>query len=116
VDILLCHSYFLTLDPLEQKVMKPYPPLGLMYISSFLKSRGLVVGFCDTTFSDYGAVAQRIENEQPFAVGIYTNLMTRKHVLAIMETAKAAELPLSGFQPKISELLRTSWTAIISFR
>ena len=90
MDILLCHSYFLTLDPLEQKVMKPYPPLGLMYISSFLKSRGLVVGFCDTTFSDYGAVAQRIENEQPFAVGIYTNLMTRKHVLAIMEMAKAA--------------------------
>lgn len=70
--------------------MKPYPPLGLMYISSYLKSQGLDVGLCDTTFADYESVAHRIYTDQPFAVGIYTNLMTRKHVLAILKMAKEA--------------------------
>lgn len=88
MDLLLCHSYFLQQDPLEQAVMKPYPPLGLLYLSSYLKSKNLHVGLCDTTFSDYDEVAQRLAKEQPFAIGIYTNLMTRKHVLAIMGMAK----------------------------
>lgn len=76
------------MDPVEQAVMKPYPPLGLLYISSYLKAQDFNVGVCDTTFSDYDAVAQRLEAERPFAVGIYTNLMTRAHVLAIMTMAK----------------------------
>lgn len=90
MDILLCHSYFLCHDPAEQKVMKPYPPLGLLYISSYLKARGLDVGLCDTTFSDYDAVRAEITAKRPFAVGIYTNLMTRRHVLAIMDMARDA--------------------------
>lgn len=44
MDILLTHGYFLYEDPLEKKVMKPYPPLGILYISSYLKSKGFGVG------------------------------------------------------------------------
>jgi anaerobic magnesium-protoporphyrin IX monomethyl ester cyclase len=88
LDILLCHSYFLNLDPVEQAVMKPYPPLGLLYISSYLKAQKFNVGVCDTTFIDYDTVAQRLAKERPRAVGIYTNLMTRAHSLAIMKMAK----------------------------
>ena len=88
MDILLCHSYFLDQDPVEKRVMKPYPPLGLLYLSSYLKAEGMAVGLHDTTFSTYQAVADDIQKNSPFAVGIYTNLMTRRHVLAIMEIAK----------------------------
>lgn len=98
MDILLCHSYFLRHDAVEQKVMKPYPPLGLLYISSYLKAQGLHVGLCDTTFSDYDAVRAEIAGNRPFAVGIYTNLMTRRHVLAIMDMARdvGARIVLGG--------------------
>ena len=40
MDVLLTHGYFLYEDPHELAVMKPYPPLGLLYISSHLKARG----------------------------------------------------------------------------
>ncbi len=34
MDILLTHGYFLALDERERKVMRPYPPLGLLYLSA----------------------------------------------------------------------------------
>ena len=37
-DILLTHGYFLAEDEKERQIMKPYPPLGLLYLSAFLKS------------------------------------------------------------------------------
>ena len=48
LDILLTHGYFLYDDPHELAVMKPYPPLGLLYICSHLKARGLAVDVFDT--------------------------------------------------------------------
>jgi hypothetical protein len=35
-DILLTHGYFLAEDEKEQQIMKPYPPLGLLYLSAYL--------------------------------------------------------------------------------
>jgi len=34
MDLLLAHGYFLAEDPHERGVMKPYPTLGLLYISA----------------------------------------------------------------------------------
>ena len=39
--IVLTHSYFLADDPKEQAIMKPYPPLGILYISAFLEKNGV---------------------------------------------------------------------------
>ena len=39
---LLIHPYFLCEDPVELRVMKPYPPLGLMYLSACIQSRRTV--------------------------------------------------------------------------
>ena len=39
-DILLTHGYFLAEDEKERQIMKPYPPLGLLYLSAFLKRVG----------------------------------------------------------------------------
>ena len=39
-DILLAHGYFLGEDEKEQQIMKPYAPLGLLYLSAWLKRAG----------------------------------------------------------------------------
>ncbi|MFN8472661.1 MAG: radical SAM protein [Anaerolineae bacterium] len=90
MDILLAHGYYLAEDPHELKVMKPYPTLGLLYISSYLKARGFAVGVFDATFSrpqDFVAMLQR---ERPAVVGLYCNLMTKRWILPMIRQAKAA--------------------------
>ncbi len=49
-DLLLTHGYFLEEDEKEREIMKPYPTLGLLYISSFLRQKGFDVEIFDTTF------------------------------------------------------------------
>ena len=39
-DILLTHGYFLWEDEKEQQIMKPYPTLGLLYTSAYLRRAG----------------------------------------------------------------------------
>ena len=50
IRLLLTHGYFLAEDPKEQQTMKPYPPLGLLYLSSHLRSRGFETEIYDSTF------------------------------------------------------------------
>ena len=50
MDLLLAHAYFLAADAEEQRIMRPHPPLGLLYLSSHLKARGIDVGVFDGTF------------------------------------------------------------------
>jgi len=42
-DLLLTHGYFLFDDPKELQVMKPYPPLGILYLCSHLRRKGFDV-------------------------------------------------------------------------
>lgn len=81
MDMLLAHGYFLKEDPHEAKVMKPYPPLGLLYVSSHLKARGFDVELFDATFQDLDTFRRRIERDPPPVVGIYANLITRPNVV-----------------------------------
>ena len=53
MDILLTHGYFLYEDPKELQIMKPYPPLGILYICSHLRSKGLNAEVFDSTFSSW---------------------------------------------------------------
>lgn len=86
-DILLTHGYFLWEDPKEQQIMKPYPTLGLLYLSSYLRREGFAVEIFDTTFSSRDALTARLD-AGPAVLGIYTNLMTRGAVVWIMGEAK----------------------------
>jgi len=92
-DLLLTHAYFLAEDEKEQQVMKPYPPLGLLYISSWLRHKGFDVEIFDSTFASRQELEARLARRSAGAsgdvVGIYTNLMTRANVLAIARQAKA---------------------------
>ncbi len=91
VDILLTHGYFLAEDEKEQAIMKPYPPLGLLYLSAFLKTRGITVEVFDTTFSEREQLLDRLDETQGGILGIYSNLMTRSSVLKIVRAAKARD-------------------------
>ncbi len=87
-DILLTHGYFLSEDEKERQIMKPYPPLGLLYLSAYLKSRGRSVEVYDSTFGGRDELVQKIRRSPGGVVGIYTNLMTRGSVLQIISAAK----------------------------
>ena len=95
MDILLTHGYFLYQDPHEMQVMKPYPPLGILYISSYLKSKGFDVSVFDTTFSALDKFKQAIHEQKPSIVGIYTNMMTKRNVLKMIDFLKNQEIYLS---------------------
>ena len=89
VDVLLTHGYFLWEDANEAEIMKPYPPLGLLYLSSYLKQAGFDPEVFDTTFSDRPSLLARLDAAPAGVVGIYTNLMTRANVVWIMAEARA---------------------------
>ncbi len=87
-DVLLTHGYFLAEDEKERQIMKPYPPLGLLYLSAYLKRAGFAVEVFDSTFGELAALAERFAAAPGGVVGIYTNLMTRRNVLRIVQAAK----------------------------
>lgn len=84
MSILLSHGYFLADDPKEQGIMRPYPPLGLLYLSAWLEQNGVENTVFDTTFSNRVAFEAFMSNMQPTILALYTNLMTKKSVLQIM--------------------------------
>lgn len=101
MDILLAHGYYLYEDPHELKVMKPYPPLGILYLSAYLKSRGFDVGLFDSTFESRQAFFDLVERERPPVVGIYCNLMTKSNVLTMIQACRriGATVVLGGPEP-----------------
>jgi anaerobic magnesium-protoporphyrin IX monomethyl ester cyclase len=90
MDILLTHGYFLYEDPKELQIMKPYPPLGILYICAHLRSRGLDVEVFDSTFSSRQQLFELLRQGPPSVIGIYANLMTRPNVVEILRVAKGA--------------------------
>src|SRR5258708_19450979 len=86
-ELLLTHGYFLYEDPKELQIMKPYAPLGILYLCSHLRKQGFDVEVFDTTFSNREALFQHLRTETPSVVGIYANLMTRGNVLEILKVA-----------------------------
>jgi anaerobic magnesium-protoporphyrin IX monomethyl ester cyclase len=89
-DLLLTHGYFLYEDPKELQILKPYVPLGLLYICAHLRSKGFSVDVFDTTFSTMEELKKHLQTEKPSVLGIYANLMTRKKVVEILQTARVA--------------------------
>jgi radical SAM superfamily enzyme YgiQ (UPF0313 family) len=89
IDILLGHAYFLKYDIIERRVMKPYPPLGILYLSAYLKRAGFNVEVFDSTFRDFEDFEQAVKRFKPRIVGFYANIITRENVFRLARTAKA---------------------------
>jgi radical SAM superfamily enzyme YgiQ (UPF0313 family) len=90
VKLLLTHAYFLGEDPKEQQIMKPYAPLGLLYISSYLRKQGFDVDIYDSTFGSKSELFAILRDGPPATIGVYANLMTRTNALEIIACARQA--------------------------
>jgi anaerobic magnesium-protoporphyrin IX monomethyl ester cyclase len=89
-DILLTHGYFLYEDPKELQIMKPYAPLGILYLCSHLQAKGFDVEVFDTTFSSREALIARLHTGTPSVLGLYANLMTRSNIVELLAIAREA--------------------------
>ena len=98
MSLVLTHGYFLADDPIEQGIMRPYPPLGLLSISAWLDREGLDHHVIDATFLDAAGFAERVRALRPRMVAFYVTLMTRRSVLRLIaslgEGAAAGEGPI----------------------
>lgn len=89
MSLLLTHGYYISDDPKEQKIMKPYPPLGLLYISAYLLERKVANEVYDSTFSSQEEQLVYIADMQPEVIAIYTNLMTKIEVIRLIKILKS---------------------------
>ncbi|MFT4524332.1 MAG: anaerobic magnesium-protoporphyrin IX monomethyl ester cyclase [Bacteroidia bacterium] len=71
--------------------MKPYPPLGILYISAFLKKNGVDCQVFDSTFSSREELEQKIMDERPKIIAIYSNLVTKVNVVKLMKFIRSKE-------------------------
>lgn len=88
MDLLLTHGYFLQDDAKEREIMKPYPPLGLLYLSAYLKQKNFAVEIFDSTFAAKDDFTQLLRAKNARLVGLYANLMTKFNVLEMIRQAK----------------------------
>jgi anaerobic magnesium-protoporphyrin IX monomethyl ester cyclase len=101
MDLLLTHGFFLAEDSKEHRVMKPYVPLGILYLSSHLRKQGFAVEIYDTTFGSRDELFGILRDGPPSMLGIYANLTTRQTVLDIIAVARSAgwTVVLGGPEP-----------------
>jgi anaerobic magnesium-protoporphyrin IX monomethyl ester cyclase len=92
LKVLLTHGYFLEEDPKEQEIMKPYVPLGILYVSAYLEEHGIENEVFDSTFSSFEKFKEYLLQSKPDLIGIYVNLMTKVNVLRQIRFIKE-ELP-----------------------
>ena len=91
MKICLTHAYYMKEDEKEQKIHKPYPPLGILYISAWLEQHGYDNEVYDTTFSSFDAQCAYLVEQQPEIIAIYTNLMTKIGVIRLIRQIRATE-------------------------
>jgi len=79
--LLLTHGFFLSEDPKEQQVMRPYPPLGILYLSAYLRNKGFDVDVYDSTWGSKSELFSLLERGPAGWLGVYGNLLTRGNVI-----------------------------------
>ena len=89
MDLLLTHGYFLAEDPKELEIRKPYPPLGILYLTSYLRARGFGVDVFDSTFARFEDLEERLDATTPSTLGVYVTLLTRPSAVRIIRRAKS---------------------------
>ena len=85
MSVVLTHAYYMAEDIKEQKIMKPYPPLGLLYLSGYLNEEKIENHVFDTTFYNQEQQLEFIKEKQANLVAIYTNLMTKVEVIKLIK-------------------------------
>jgi anaerobic magnesium-protoporphyrin IX monomethyl ester cyclase len=117
MNILLTHGYFLHDDPAEQRVMKPYVPLGILSLAAYLDSRGFTTQVFDSTFATLARFEAELTRVRPGVVGIYVNMMTKFSAIRMIATAKdlGAKVIVGGPEPAFysEEFLRSGADVVV---
>lgn len=89
--ITLTHSYFLYLDPKQEKIGNAYPPLGTLYAASMLREYGHQISLFDSMLaSSPGFLEAVLKKEQPSILVIYDdgfNYLTKMCLTNMREAA-----------------------------
>ena len=85
MNVVLTHGYFIEEDEKEQKIMRPYPPLGLLYISAYLEDNNIDHQVFDSTFFNSNEWKEKVILANPGLVAFYTNLMTKVKILELVK-------------------------------
>jgi anaerobic magnesium-protoporphyrin IX monomethyl ester cyclase len=89
MDLLLTHGYFLDEDAKELQIMRPYAPLGILYLCSHLRDKNFDVEVYDSTFGSLDGLTSLLRSHKPAVLGLYANLMTRANVVKLLKVAKS---------------------------
>ena len=91
VDLLLFHAWFLAHDPLEQELMRPFPPLGIQYLVAWLRANGFPdVDWWDASFTaGPECFSEELDRREPRVVGLYGHTVTRPTALPMVLPAAA---------------------------
>jgi len=96
LDILLTHSHFLCHDLADQPVAYVYPPLGLLYLSAYLKKeKAGEVEIFDSTFANgEKEFEQYIKVHHPSLIGIQTIITTRSITRNLLNICHNVGIPV----------------------
>ena len=89
MKVIFTHGYYIEEDEKEQLIMRPYPPLGILYLSAWLEKNGVDNSVYDTTFSNKSKCYDHLTSEKPDVLAIYTNLMTKLNVIEMIKFVRS---------------------------
>jgi radical SAM superfamily enzyme YgiQ (UPF0313 family) len=71
--------------------MRPYIPLGILYISAWLQKHEYDNEIFDSTFQNFDKQKSFLKEFKPDVIGLYTNLMTKLNVLRLIQFVRSEE-------------------------
>ena len=91
MKLFLTHTYYLFEDVKEEHIMRPYPPLGLLYVSAFLKENEFDTKVFDATFSSFEDQRKSILEDRPDVIAIYCNMITKLNVIRLVKWIRSVK-------------------------
>lgn len=68
--------------------MRPYPPLGLLYVSAWIEKNGFPNQVLDSTFMRMAEWKETVLNSKPSVLALYVNLMTKVSLIRLIRWVK----------------------------
>lgn len=91
IDVLFSHSYFYKFDQKQWNNKTPFPPLGTLYVASYLRENGYTVSLFDTNLIDNPeSVSHKIKTDKPKYFVVYDdgfNYLTKMCLTTMREAA-----------------------------
>ncbi len=89
-DILLVNPYSVEQEKASPSSMDVFPPLGILYLASYLKTNGYRVSTLDGAFLTLSDIKGRLKEAKTGIIGISANLITRARSLELIKRSAAS--------------------------